>query len=491
MSSPSLEKITVGIDLGTSAVKVVALSEDNRVVAEGTSGFQTTGSLPRQAEQQPMDWLRAVSIAMGQLRQTLPRTLGQDWAFRVDAIGLTGQLPSLVCLANDGPVGPAIIWKDGRADEWAAKKLDATQRKAIYSQTGMPIDGRYLAPMLEYHFADRLGEVHSVLSAKDYLLFELTGLSLTEPSTAAGYGTYDLQAGAFSAELCAFWHLPMNLLPAVRPANSLAGPLNAVGAKLLGLPAGIPVSMGAADSVCASYAMCGLDPGVVSISLGSSAVILSSTGEPRLDGASRYLLTPHVQHGWYGREMDLLASGTGYRWLSDLFSWQPGDLDRFAATSIPGARGLCFTPYLAGGEQGALWNPKLRSAISGLGLQHSSADIARAFLEGVFFEIRRCIEVLAETAPVDSVIVSGNITRSTSSTQMLADILQRPVSGFLEVSPAAIGAALKAREMTGVAVRPIAAQARVAGFSRAGAGVTSAAYEAIYLRYLSQSALCG
>lgn len=490
MSSPTSDQLTIGIDLGTSAVKVVALGSDDRVLAEGVGGFSTTSVLPGQAEQLPADWLRAVTLAMGQLHQTLPRLLGERWTLRVGAIGVTGQLPTLVCLSERGPLASAIIWKDARADEWASGKLDAARRRQIYERTGMPIDGRYLAPMLEHHFADRLGEMQSVLSAKDYLLYELTGLRLTEPSTAAGYGIYDLEAHEFSEELAAFWHLPRALLPAIKPSNSLAGPLAPNGARLLGLPAGTPVGTGAADSVCAAYAMGGLNPRIASISLGSSAVILGPIAEPRLDPASRYLLTPHVVDGWYGREMDLLATGTGYRWLSELFSWRDGELDRHAATSTPGARGLCFTPYLGGGEQGALWNPKLRSVLSGLGLQHTAGDIARAFLEGVCFEIRRCIEVLAETSPIDSVMVSGNITRSPSSTQMLADILERPVGAITEQSPAAMGAALMARALVGGGTR----DGDRDGGERRSAAVTApagTAYRALYERYLAQSARCG
>jgi xylulokinase len=157
------------------------------------------------------------------------------------------------------------------------------------------------------------------------------------------------------------------------------------------------------------------------------------------------LVTPHVESGWYGREMDLLATGTGYRWLSELFGWGEGELDERASASTAGAQGLTFAPYLAGGEQGALWNPYLRAGIFGLGLQHSQNDVARAFLEGVCFELRRCIDVLAEHAPIERVMVSGNITRSAASSQLLADILDRPVGMVTEKSPAAYGAALLAR----------------------------------------------
>src|ERR1019366_2356585 len=259
------------------------------------------------------DWLQAASAAMRQLAGELKATLGTEWIEHVRAIGLTGQLPTLVCLDAVKPLAPAITWKDGRADAWAATRVDATRRALMYARTGMPIDGRYLAPMLQYHFADRIGEVRTILSAKDYLLAELTGLRVTEPSTAAGYGIYDLRERCFSEELAQFWNLPHDLLPRIQGANTLAGPLNATGARLLGLPAGIPVSTGAADSVCASYAMAGLDDSVVSISFGSSAVVIGASVAPHLDGAARYLVTPHVDEAWYGREMDLLATGTGYR----------------------------------------------------------------------------------------------------------------------------------------------------------------------------------
>jgi xylulokinase len=232
-----------------------------------------------------------------------------------------------------------------------------------------------------------------------------------------------------------------------------------------------------------------LDERVVSISFGSSAVVIGASATARLDGAARYLVTPHVNDAWYGREMDLLATGTGYRWLSDLFGWKEDEIDRYATESAPGAGGLFFPPYLAGGEQGALWNPRLQGAIFGLSLRHSRADIARSFLEGVFFEIKRCVEVLAETAPIESVMISGNLVHCSSSIQMLADILQRPVGAVPDKSPAAIGAALLARGIAGddsgnyrharawPMIRPHEA--------------TAAVYAGIYRQYLTKAALCG
>jgi xylulokinase len=121
---------------------------------------------------------------------------------------------------------------------------------------------------------------------------------------------------------------------------------------------------------------------------------------------------------------------------------------------------LVFAPYLAGGEQGALWDPTLRGAVSGLTLRHTASDLARAFMEGVCFEIRRCLEVLAESTPIRHVVVSGHLTDHASSLQMLADILGRPVQIYPAAaeSPAALGAALGAFQLT--------AQSQFARFER-------------------------
>lgn len=482
------QRLTLGIDLGTSAVKVVAMGLNDEILGQGADGFDTKSTVPQQAEQLTGDWLQAASNAMRAVSSHMKRALGPQWSRHVVAIGLTGQLPTLVCMGEDRPLAPAITWKDGRADAWASSRIDAARRTHIYVRTGMPIDGRYLAPMLQYHFADRIDDVRTVLSAKDYLLFILTGRRLTEPSTAAGYGIYDLAERCFSEELADYWRLPRALLPRIQGSNTLAGPLNDRGATLLGLPAGIPVSTGAADSVCASFAMAGLNERAVSVSFGSSAVIIGASAAARLDPTARYLVTPHVTAEWYGREMDLLATGTGYRWLTDLFGWSDGDIDRHAVQSVPGANGLCFPPYLGGGEQGVLWNPRLKGAIFGLSLQHSRADIARGFLEGVFFEVKRCIEVLGETAPIDTVMISGNLVNAPSSMQMLADILQRPVGAVLGKSPAAAGAAMLARHIVGIEMpqdRRVLAQPVSEPDE-----LTANIYGGLYQKYLARAGLC-
>lgn len=471
----------LGIDLGTSAVKVVLIDPAGRELASASADFPTLSDLPGQAEQDPIAWLLATTRAVDELDARALR-----WRDKVAAIGLAGQMPTLVRLGSEGHVGRAITWKDARADDWAADHVSAALRRHLYERTGMPIDGRYLGPMLRYHFPVDDGNANGLLSAKDFLCFALTGRRVTDPSTAAGYGVYDLALEAFSPDLCAHWGLPEHWLPAVQSSHALAAPLSEDGAHSLGLTSGIPVTTGAADSVAGAYAMAGLRQGTVCIAMGSSTIILDSVPERRHDTAARYLLTPHVEPGWYGREMDLLATGTGHHWLSRLFNWQGPDLDRAAATSPPGAQGLTFTPYLAGGEQGALWNPSLRASLQGLTLQHAPADIARAFLEGAAFEMRRCIEVLAEAGKVDHIVISGAITDTPTSLQLLADIFARPVHPVQATSAAALGAALGALKLhTGSS--PTATLESTAP-QPTRPGPDSSDYEDLYASYLELSA---
>jgi sugar (pentulose or hexulose) kinase len=471
----------LGIDLGTSAVKAVAIDAAGTVVASSDSPYPTHSDLPGQAEQEPSHWLQAAAIAVGNIGSQL----GPAWPASLASIGLTGQLPTLVCLGDNGPLGRAIAWTDARADEWAIGRLDRDRRRQFYRATGMPIDGRYLAPMFRFHWQERRSAVRRILSAKDFLCFALTGRAVTDPSTAAGYGVYAIADKRWDPALCAFWDLDLELLPEIAPANEVAGPLNPAGSRLLGLPEGLPVSVGAADSVAGALAMSGLAEGSASIVMGSSTIVMGTGREPLLDPEARYLLTPHALEGWYGREMDLLSTGTGFRWLCTLLSWTAEQFEVRAQRSPPGANGLCFSPYLAGGEQGALWNPALRGVLHGLTLHHDPADVARASLEGVYFEIRRCLDVLAESAPAGSerspaVVLSGHAAESPGLMRMLADILHRPVRSFTHRSPSAIGAALLGFGEDAGRLAAAAAQTT----ARAEPGPAAAAYDRLYRRYL-------
>ncbi|GLU27370.1 MULTISPECIES: xylulokinase [Brucella/Ochrobactrum group] len=430
----------LGIDLGTSAVKLVVLDSSGEVRAESGASHPTFSTRPGQAEQNPSDWVAALIKALGDLPDGTIDKIG--------AISVAGQMPTLVCIGKGGEcVGPSITWQDSRADNMAREKLHGEAHSRVYAQTGMPVDGRYLAPQFLQHFRQRGDEVCRILSAKDYIVYVLTGRMVTDPSTAAGYGVYALETESWDSELCQIWNLPMSLLPELASTSVVVGTVNAAAAILLGLSEGIAVYNGAADSAAGAFAMTGLNANSASVAMGSSAIIFGATPARHLDPQARYLLTPHVASGWYGREMDLLSTGIGFAWLGRILGLSPEELEAEALASVPGANGTTCAPYMTGGgEQGALWDTSLTGVFHGLNVATTRADLARAYLEGVILEIRRCIDVLSETWPVRHLVLSGRLARNAALVQMFADMTGRSIQVFDFGSSAAIGAAALAGE---------------------------------------------
>ena len=469
----------LGIDLGTSAIKLVAVSQDGHVLANARESYDTISTAAGQAEQDCQDWLKALSVAAKKIGSRL------TYKARVTGIALTGQLPTLVVLSKQKPVAPAITWEDNRADGWVSERVDQDLRLHIYSRAGVLIDGRYLGPMFQYHHGPK-HKGQRILSAKDFLFHALTGLTATDPSTASGYGLYNLLLKAWDPELCKLWGIPGGALPSIE-SSSFHAPLSDRGRRLLGCALGTPVVLGCADSVAGVYAVGGTEqrPHTASVLTGTSTVIMKCDSQPRWDRQSRYLLTPFAVDGLYGSEADLLATGSARDWAASVFlrganKKTQRSLWQLAYRIAPGADGLLFAPFLAGGEQGVLWDPHLRGTLTGLTLAHDGASIVRALLEGMCFETRRCLEVFEEEDVLSFVRVSGWIADIPPELQLLADIIGRPVHAFRLDSAAAIGATL----LTGLIDRKkYFVNTRPTVFTP---GPRSKCYNAIYARYVAQ-----
>ncbi len=261
----------VGLDLGTSSLKGVALTASGRIVSRALAAYPTRRSQPGRAEQDPAGWLEAARSVVGRLTSDAP---GARWA----GIGLAGMIPTLVTVdAAGNPTGPAITWEDSRAEEQGRRLRAKVGEARLYAATGQRVDGRYLLPMLAWlgeHEPARVAATRMVLGAKDYLFWWLTGRYATDPSTATGFGCYDLEAGAWSPEL---WRAAgvrePGMLPDVLDSSTVL-PLDSAAAAVLGLKAGTPVILGGADSVLGLLGMRATDPGSVACMWGSSCVIL-------------------------------------------------------------------------------------------------------------------------------------------------------------------------------------------------------------------------
>ncbi|HXY72667.1 MAG TPA: FGGY-family carbohydrate kinase [Actinomycetota bacterium] len=438
--------LVAGLDLGTSRLKGVVADPSGRVVAAAAEPYPTSRTAPGAAEQDPADWERALRVVLQRLART---TDASAWS----GIGLSAMIPTLVTLDADGhPVGPAITWEDARATAEGDAFRERVGGDDLYRRTGQWVDGRYLLPMfarIRRDEPDRVAATVAIAGAKDHLHELLTGRLVTDPSTATGFGCFDLSTGDWDEGLLgaalgdAAAERPR--LPEVEPSAATT-PLRDDLAEAYGLPTGIPVSLGAADSVCGALSLGATRPGNAAVVAGTSSVILGIAGEPRVDPRHRFLVTPLARQGW-GLEMDLVSTGSAVAWLASLLGMaDEADVVTLAAGAEPGARGVVFLPFLGAGEQGALWDPSLRGTLAGLTLSHEPGDVARALLEGIVLETRRCLGVLAgASGPAGDVAVAGWMS-SAPLPQWLADATGREVRAATTGSggASALGAALVA-----------------------------------------------
>jgi xylulokinase len=432
--------VYIGLDLGTSGLKAVALDASGAILARGSAAYSTHRPAAGACEQDPADWRRAVERAVAQLGDVIP-------ARRWRAIGLSGMIPTLVTLGPDGqPNGPAITWQDCRADDRGDEFRERCGADGLYRLTGQWVDGRYLLPMFGRIAAvdpARAAATATIASAKDYLFSWLTGELATDPSTAAGYGCYELETGRWSVEVLATAGLAAGRaragggarttgvgpgLPVVWPSVA-SRPLRSEAAARLGCPP-IPVVLGAADSVLGALGLGVREPGQVAYIAGTSSVILGITDRLVLDPAHRFLVTPLAEPGRWGVEMDLLATGSAITWLVGLLGGDmtAAGLVELAARTDP-AHAPVLLPYLSPGEQGALWDPLLRGAVVGLDLSHGREHLARALVNGIILESRRCLAVLDETGGFGRTVeVAGGSAADPSFRADLADATRRLVA---------------------------------------------------------------
>lgn len=422
----------IGLDLGTSGLKGIALDARGEVVARASAEYPTSRPSPHAAQQDPADWIAALDRVTARLRQLADPG-------RWHTIGLSAMLPTLVTTGADGqPLGPAITWEDSRAEAegtWLRETRGASQ---LYWMTGQVVDGRYLLPMairLAGAEPDRVAGTKMVMGAKDYLFGLLTGTFATDPSTATGFGCYRLADGLWddaTLELAArrgapIGHLTRPALPPVLPSVTTL-PLRPEWATRLGCGQ-IPVCLGAADSVLGVYGLGLGRPGDIGYVAGTSTVILGVTDRLLLDPDRRFLVTPMAESGQWGLEMDLLATGSSLRWLANLLGegLTEADLIMMASRCDP-AQAPVMLPFLSPGEQGALWDPLLRGTITGLTLGHDRQHLARSLVNGIVLESRRCLSVLDETAEFSGdILVAGGSANAAAFRADLADATGRRV----------------------------------------------------------------
>jgi xylulokinase len=417
----------VGIDVGTTATKAVAISPDGDVLARAERSYPLATPQPGWAEQDPEDWWRAAEACRADV------CAGRD----VRGIGLSGQMHGLVALdPADRVIRPAILWNDGRTGAECDEIEQRIGLDRLIALTGNRALAGFTAPKLLWlrrHEPDAWARIAHILLPKDYVRFRLTGERGIDVADASGTLLLDVAARAWSTEVVAALELDAGWLPPLHESPEPAGDAN-----------GVPVAAGAGDCAAAALGV-GVDgPGPVSIVLGTSGVVFAALPVYAHDPEARVHAFCHaVPNGWHAMGVMLSAAGS-LQWLRDAIApgAEFGDLAAEAVAWLPGTDGLLFAPYLSG-ERTPHADPSARAAFVGLELRHDRGALARAVLEGVAYGLRDSLELLrALGVDVTSARVSGGGARSRLWLEIVASVLDLPLELTVAEEGSAYGAAL-------------------------------------------------
>jgi xylulokinase len=418
-----------GIDVGTSAVKGLAIGEDGNILARAEAGYPLSMPRPGWAEQDPEDWWRATERVLADLRRIAGAPGG---------IGLSGQMHGLVALdAGDRVLRPAILWNDQRTGPECVEIEQTIGLDRLIALTGNRALPAFTAPKLLWlrrHEPNLYRRIARVALPKDYVRLRLSGEHVTDVSDASGTLLFDVAGRRWSDEVLSELDLDPAWLPRALESPAVSG----ITAEE------VPVAAGAGDQAAGALGV-GVDrSGPLSIVLGTSGVVFSALDRFAADPQARVHAFCHAVPGaWHAMGVMLSAAGS-LRWLRDAAA--PGlAYDELIAEATPwpaGTEGLIFLPYLAG-ERTPHADPDARGAFVGLSFRHDRGALVRAVLEGVAFGLRDSLDLISELGGTAALgRVSGGGARSDLWLAVVASVLELPLERVAVDEGAAFGAAI-------------------------------------------------
>lgn len=420
-------KAFLGIDLGTSSVKVVVSSMKGEVEGLGNAEYPILTPQPGYAEQDATDWWKATITAV---RQALREASDAE----ILAIGFSGQMHGFVPIGADRqPAGPAIIWADQRSAGLLPEIQERIGADLLATTCGTaPAAGFLISTLywLQRHDPAALERFATLLMPKDYVRFRLTNELGTDQSDAAATGIFNVADRIWADEVIERLGFPRSIFPDVHPSAHIVGNLCQSAADELGLPSGIPVSAGSADQPAQAVGNGLIDPPQGSVTVGTGGQVFAPLATPLFDSQLRLHTFCHApETRWYLLGA-MLSAGMALRWLRQMLGsdrWSYAELDAIAAQVEPGSEGLVFLPYIVG-ERSPLMDPRAKGAFVGLTLRHGPGHMVRALLEGVAFALRQIVDVMVSCgAPLDRLVASGNGLASPLWRHIVADVLNRPL----------------------------------------------------------------
>ncbi len=432
-------KYIIGIDVGTSGVKVIAVDQNMQILQSAVESYPLAQPQPGWTEQAPSDWWQATLKALNTVTDAC-----KD--LQPAAIGLSGQMHGMVALDSDCQViRPAILWNDQRTSSQCEEitrlaggpdgLLDATNNQMLTGYTG----GKIL--WLKQNEPDNYARTKLVINPKDYIRYLLTGQLATDVSDASGFGLYDVKTNCWAKDLINTIGLDLSIFPKVVESGDLTGAVTQDASEASGLPAGLPVVGGGGDAVISTTGLGLVKPGQVGVTLGTSGVVAMNLDRymPNPQG-SLQVFRGNAPETFTAMGVTLNAAGS-YEWFRNALGQHEGALaqeqgtsafrllDKAAAATTPGAEGLLFMPYL-NGERCPIHDANARGGFVGLTSRHGIGHFSRAVLEGVAFSLKQVYELIAGKSDLSEegeVVLAGGGAASPLWRQIFADVFNLPV----------------------------------------------------------------
>ncbi len=443
------------VDLGSSVTKVALWDPDARGQPEGTGGLvawagarvATIHPGRDRSEQDPSSWWESLVTACGELRSRYPVPFAAT-----DVIGCTGARQTMALVDADArPVGPAILWSDRRAAEESHRmRSGGVGPGSAPAATGIGPDGASVAAKLAWLRArepERMARTSWVLTPRDLMVRWLTGVVATDPTMASRSGLYHPDGRLDHALAGA----SADLLPTPVPSDQVTGMLTKAAAGAIGLTGGTPVVIGAGDRACEALGA-GATEWQAMVSWGTTANLSVPLSARPAELPAGLLLSRSASGGWL-LEGGLSAAGSLLAWIGRLTGHRPETLATWAEDSPPGARGVVATPWLEG-ARAPWWREDATVGFVGLEEVHGPADLARAAVESVAWEVQRCLEAAGRRRPPGpeptGLVLGGSGAAIEVWGAVLTGITGLPASTRNSGQAASAGAALLAARAVGI-----------------------------------------
>ena len=438
-------KYVIGVDLGTSAVKLLLINSNGEVAQEVSKSYPLIQEKSGYSEQKPEDWVEKTTEGLKDLIQQFDGNVEE-----IEGISFSGQMHGLVLLdENNEVLRNAILWNDTRTTEQCQHIYDTVGKEQLLSITKNPaLEGFTLPKILwvKQNEPEIFAKASVFMLPKDYLRYRLTGEIHSEYSDAAGTLILNVAEKKWSTEICDLFDIKPELCPPLVESHGFVGTITADVATKTGLSEATKVFAGGADNACGAIGSGILSEGRTLCSVGTSGVVLSYEERNDLDFEGKVHYFNHGEENAFYTMGVTLAAGYSLSWFKDTFAKEEA-FESFLKDvgQVPiGANGLVYTPYLAG-ERTPHADSIIRGSFIGMDASHKREDFVRAVLEGITFSLNETIEIFRENGKkIDTVVSIGGGAKNETWLQMQADIFNAKIVKLASEQGPGMGAAMLA-----------------------------------------------